>query len=160
MNPEIVKICSVFVLDEIKEKQFMKTFRHQIQSGLKRKTHSEAEVKCFVTYVQDLPNGRESGKFLALDLGGTNFRVLLIQLTGNHKNFEMTSKIFAIPHSLMVGHGDLLFDYIAGCLSDFVVVRNFYFDVKFEVIIVYLCSNRNISFKMKDYRLGSPFPFH
>ena len=127
MNPQVVEICSSFVVDKAKEDKFMEAFRNQIQSGLKKKTHDGAEVKCFVTYVQDLPNGREKGKFLALDLGGTNFRVLLIHFTGNQKNFEMTSRIFAIPHTLMIGHGDLLFDYIAGCLSDFVMVRTLNF---------------------------------
>ena len=122
MNPQVVEICSSFVVDEPKEIKFMEAFRNQIQSGLKKATHEKAEVKCFVTYVQDLPNGREKGKFLALDLGGTNFRVLLIQLTGNQKNFDIKSTIYAIPHALMVGHGDLLFDYIAKCLSDFVKV--------------------------------------
>ena len=35
-------------------------------------------VKMLNTYVHSLPDGTEKGKFLALDLGGSNFRVLLI----------------------------------------------------------------------------------
>lgn len=46
----------------------------------------------------------EEGKFLALDLGGTNFRVLLIELSKDH--FEMRSKIFAIPQHIMLGSGE------------------------------------------------------
>lgn len=46
----------------------------------------------------------ERGKFLALDLGGTNFRVLLIELGDSH--FEMKSKIFAIPQHIMLGSGE------------------------------------------------------
>lgn len=46
----------------------------------------------------------EEGKFLALDLGGTNFRVLLIELSKDH--FEMKSKIFAIPQHIMLGSGE------------------------------------------------------
>lgn len=60
----------------------------------------------------------ETGKFLALDLGGTNFRVLLIELGGEH--FEMKSKIFAIPQHIMLGSGEQLFDHIAECLAIFV----------------------------------------
>ena len=37
-------------------------------------THEDASVKCFPTYVRELPDGSEHGKFLSLDLGGTNFR--------------------------------------------------------------------------------------
>ena len=35
-------------------------------------------VKMFITYVHSLPDGSEQGDFLGLDLGGSNFRVLLI----------------------------------------------------------------------------------
>lgn len=55
---------------------------------------------------------------MALDLGGTNFRVLLITLDG--QNFDMKSKIYAIPQSLMLGTGTQLFDHIAQCLALFV----------------------------------------
>jgi hexokinase len=65
----------------------------------------------------------ERGKFLALDLGGTNFRVLLIHLKGEN-NFEMQSKIYAIPQSIMIGSGTQLFDHIAECLANFIKVSN------------------------------------
>lgn len=100
----------------------MAIFLKEIDKGLKKQTHDAAKIKCFVTYVQDLPNGTERGKFLALDLGGTNFRVLLIHLKGNSE-FEMQSKIYAIPQSIMLGHGNQLFDHIAECLANFIKVR-------------------------------------
>ena len=34
----------------------------------------------FPTYVRSIPDGTERGDFLALDLGGTNFRVLWVQI--------------------------------------------------------------------------------
>ncbi|CAG0916946.1 unnamed protein product, partial [Notodromas monacha] len=58
-----------------------------------------------------------TGKFLALDLGGTNFRVLLIELGPN--KFSMESKIFAVPQKVMLGSGEGLFDHIVDCLSLF-----------------------------------------
>lgn len=61
---------------------------------------------------------------MALDLGGTNFRVLLIHLKGEH-DFEMQSKIYAIPQSIMLGSGQQLFDHIAECLSNFMKVNKF-----------------------------------
>ena len=63
------------------------------------------------------PRFPEKGKFLALDLGGTNFRVLLIELSKDH--FEMRSKIYAIPQHIMLGSGEQLFDHIADCLAQF-----------------------------------------
>ena len=46
----------------------------------------------------------EIGDYLALDLGGTNFRVLLITLNGT--DVSMKNKIFPISEQLMLGHGD------------------------------------------------------
>lgn len=65
----------------------------------------------------------ERGKFLALDLGGTNFRVLIIHLKGENE-FTMQSKIYAIPQNIMLGSGIQLFDHIAECLSNFMKVMS------------------------------------
>ena len=66
-----------------------------------------------------MPNGKEHGKFLSLDLGGTNFRVIVMELTPEQE-FLMDNKIYAIPHEIMTGSGIGLFDHIAKCLADFV----------------------------------------
>ncbi|KAG5671718.1 hypothetical protein PVAND_001898 [Polypedilum vanderplanki] len=111
------------VLDNKKLNDVMVKFEREIKKGLSKAHHDESEVKCFVTYVQNLPMGTEKGKFLALDLGGTNFRVLLIILKGE-EDYEFKSKIFAIPQSLMVGSGRDLFDHIAQCLAEFIKDMN------------------------------------
>ena len=54
-----------------------------------RSTNSTANVKCYVTYVTRLPTGREEGQFLALDLGGTNFRVILAELHTGSRSVRM-----------------------------------------------------------------------
>lgn len=96
----------------------MNKFNSELKKGLSRKTHSSASVKCFPTYVQELPNGSEKGKYLALDLGGTNFRVLLVKLL-DETHVEVESKIYEIPQNIMTGPGKGLFDHIADCLKDF-----------------------------------------
>lgn len=112
-----------FALDREKMELVMKKFDVEVEKGLKKATHAGAEIKCFVTYVQRLPTGQEVGKFLALDLGGTNFRVLLIHLNGEQE-YDFESEIYAIPQNLMVGTGEALFDHIAMCLSDFTKAYN------------------------------------
>ena len=97
--------------------------RAAISKGLKKETQSTSSVKCYPTYVTKLPNGQESGKFLALDLGGTNFRVLLIEVGGRGR-FLMDSKVYAISEDLMLGTGEALFDHIADCLAAFVIERS------------------------------------
>jgi hexokinase len=73
-----------------------------LQQGLSDLGHPSASVKCFPTYVRQLPNGKEVGKFLSLDLGGTNFRVIVMELT-QEREFMMDSKIYAIATDLMRG---------------------------------------------------------
>ncbi|XP_055706161.1 hexokinase type 2 isoform X2 [Phlebotomus papatasi] len=122
---EIKQQCEELELTDEKTKTFMTRILAEINRGLKKETHAEADIKCFVTYVQDLPNGKETGEFLALDLGGTNFRVLLIHLKGEN-DFEMLSKIYAIPKNIMIGTGKQLFDHIAECLANFMKEHEVY----------------------------------
>lgn len=44
----------------------------------------------------------------------------MLLITLDHQNFDMKSKIYAIPQSLMLGTGTQLFDHIAQCLALFV----------------------------------------
>jgi hexokinase len=108
--------------------EVMIKFEREVKKGLRKAWQSTSEVKCFVTYVQNLPTGNERGKFFALDLGGTNFRVLLIHLKGEH-DYEFQSKIFAIPQQLMIGSGSDLFDHIANCLAEFAKEMNVHNEV-------------------------------
>ena len=73
-----------------------------LQKGLRKEEQQTSSVKCFPTYVRSLPNGKEHGKFLSLDLGGTNFRVIVMELTPNQE-FLMDNKIYSIPHEVMTG---------------------------------------------------------
>ena len=104
--------------------------RAGINEGLSKARHNEATVKCFPTYVNELPTGNETGRFLALDLGGTNFRVLLVEIGDQSKmEFSMESKIFAIPKEIMTGTGTELFDHIADCISQFIAENGLHDEV-------------------------------
>ncbi|XP_074590099.1 hexokinase-1-like [Curcuma longa] len=80
-----------------------------------------SKLKMLISYVDNLPTGDEEGLFYALDLGGTNFRVLRVQLGGKEgrivrQEFEEVS----IPPHLMIGGSDELFDFIASALARFI----------------------------------------
>jgi len=79
---------------------------------------AESPVKMLLTYVRAIPDGSEKGDFLALDLGGTNFRVLLISLESGE--VQMESDIYPLDQALMTSDATTLFDYIAGCIALFV----------------------------------------
>uniref|UniRef100_A0A3Q3WZ47 Hexokinase-3 n=1 Tax=Mola mola TaxID=94237 RepID=A0A3Q3WZ47_MOLML len=89
-----------------------------LEAGLRCKGTSS--VKMLPSFVYRTPDGKEQGKYLALDLGGTNLRALLVTFkTGLQQNTRMHHKIYTIPLEIMQGTGEELFDYIAYCISDF-----------------------------------------
>ncbi|CAG9855673.1 unnamed protein product [Phyllotreta striolata] len=110
--------CQALILTKEQLDNYMETFLDNIQRGLKKTTNACASVKCFPTYVQNLPDGTENGKFLALDLGGSNFRILMITITQG-KDMDIINEVIEIPANLMTGKGDNLFNFIAQKLSEF-----------------------------------------
>lgn len=123
LDVEVRELMQPFVLSDYQVQEVYSRFCCEIAKGLRKTTHAQASTKCFPTYVQDLPTGEEIGKYLALDLGGTNFRVLLVTLKGHH-DATVESQIYAVPKDLMVGPGVDLFDHIADCLAKFVDKHN------------------------------------
>ncbi|KAJ8924888.1 hypothetical protein NQ315_001044 [Exocentrus adspersus] len=121
VSPAVVEGGKELVLSDQQLAKYMELFEENINRGLGKETNPTAIVKCFPTYVQHLPDGTEKGKYLALDLGGSNIRVLLVEL-GTAMNIN--SKVFTIPLSIMQGQGTLLFDFIADCLIGFVKSNN------------------------------------
>lgn len=65
----------------------------------------KSSLKMLPSYISATPDGTESGDHLALDLGGTNFRVLVVRLEPN-RCAKMESKIYDVPNELMVGPGE------------------------------------------------------
>jgi len=140
---QIEDFCRDLVINNDHISRMEQSLRKEIEKGLASSTHPTASVKCFPTYVEELPSGDEVGKFLALDLGGTNFRVVLMNITGSQS--EMESEIFAVPVSIMKGPGEELFDHIAQCLASFMKAR----DIKATLPLGF-----TFSFPCKQYGLA------
>lgn len=83
-------------------------------------TDGGSDLKMILSYVDSLPSGNEKGLFYALDLGGTNFRVLRVQLGGKEERVVATEfEQVSIPQELMFGTSEELFDFIASGLANF-----------------------------------------
>ncbi|KAM7515470.1 hypothetical protein LguiA_005053 [Lonicera macranthoides] len=83
-----------------------------------------SKLKMLISYVDNLPTGDEKGLFYALDLGGTNFRVLRVQLGGKERRVvKQEFDEVSIPPHLMVGTSEALFDFIATALGKFVATE-------------------------------------
>ena len=102
---KIEKVLDQFKLHDNTLKQIMEILEGEMEKGLSRNSRWEdANLKMIPTYVCQLPTGKESDDILALDLGGSNFRVILIRLRANEAP-KMLNKVFIVSESLMKGSG-------------------------------------------------------
>ncbi|KAM4037049.1 hexokinase-3 [Anomaloglossus baeobatrachus] len=116
----IDKILEPFVMTQAKLKEIQKRMRNEMEIGLQKCTQPAAIVKMLPTFVRATPNGTERGEFLALDLGGTNFRVLYTHVgVKNERGVQIKSKTFALPTEKIQGTGEELFDHIVNCITEF-----------------------------------------
>ncbi|XP_004611579.2 hexokinase-3 [Sorex araneus] len=88
--------------------------REAMARGLQGKASS---LRMLPTYVRATPDGSERGDFLALDLGGTHFRVLLVRLAAG--SVRISNEVYSIPECVAQGSGQQLFDHIVDCIVDF-----------------------------------------
>ncbi|KAL3102213.1 hypothetical protein niasHS_003622 [Heterodera schachtii] len=122
-TPEVKELCKCLALDDNQLRDIMAKIEMEYKKGLDPVTAPTACVKMLPTYIRAIAVGEEKGEFLALDLGGTNFRVLRITLEGGCRS-TMHNKIYSMPDSVQQGTGTELFDHIAACLADYMREQN------------------------------------
>jgi hexokinase len=96
-------------------KSLIKNFHAEMAKGLAGQKSSLAMIPTFVP----LPTGNEKGKFIALDLGGTNFRILEVMLDGNGNVKVTAENKFKLQKKDITGTGKHLFDFIAKSIKKF-----------------------------------------
>ncbi|NWV13365.1 HXK2 protein, partial [Ptilonorhynchus violaceus] len=119
---EVNEVLAPLRLNRADLEKVQALMRQEMEVGLGRDTHATASVRMLPSYVCHTPDGTERGDFLALDLGGTNFRVLLVRVT--EEGISMASEIYVIPTAIMQGTGQELFDHIIDCIVDFQTKQN------------------------------------
>ena len=72
------------------------------------------------TWVMGYPDGKETGTFLALDMGGTNLRVCEVILTEDDGDYEIIQSKYKMPSELKTGESDEMWEYIADCIQQFI----------------------------------------
>ncbi|KAG8228011.1 hypothetical protein J437_LFUL003646 [Ladona fulva] len=137
-------------------------FESEIEKGLARGSGDPhvSSLQMENTYIPELPNGTEQGQYLALDLGGTNFRVLLLELEhapdgGRLQDIVVREEVkhYHIPDEMRLGCGRELFDYLAYCLHDFVT------DKKVEGALTEFNHNHDGDRHQSPLPLGFTFSF-
>ncbi|KAL5411854.1 hypothetical protein PMIN06_000056 [Paraphaeosphaeria minitans] len=91
-----------------------KRFLQQIKEGLDHPRPWQLP-----SYVFHVPDGSEKGTFLAVDLGGTNCRICLVDLLGN-STYNVTQTKQTVPEHLRINpRYQPLFSFIANALREF-----------------------------------------
>uniref|UniRef100_A0A8C7T1B3 Phosphotransferase n=1 Tax=Oncorhynchus mykiss TaxID=8022 RepID=A0A8C7T1B3_ONCMY len=106
----VEQILSEFRLKKEQLKEVMKRMMREMDRGLRVETHQEASVKMLPTYVCSTPEGSEVGDFLALDLGGTNFRVMLVKVGEDEERgwkVETKHQMYSISEDAMTGTAEM-----------------------------------------------------
>uniref|UniRef100_A0A8C9ZLC4 Phosphotransferase n=1 Tax=Sander lucioperca TaxID=283035 RepID=A0A8C9ZLC4_SANLU len=84
-------------------------FQAEMRKGLSAESNAAASVKMLPTHVRSTPDGSEKGQFLALDLGGSRFKVLQVKVREGmgirRGGVEMVEKTYPIPKELLIGRG-------------------------------------------------------
>ncbi|KAG2452945.1 hypothetical protein HYH02_002282 [Chlamydomonas schloesseri] len=97
-------------------------FQQQMKEGLAKQIAVDGKhMMMLPTYVTRLPDGTETGECFALDLGGTNFRVMHVRLGSGRGQVEACDvQEVALPREVYEGSGQQLFDFLATTLRDFI----------------------------------------
>mmetsp|Transcript_46585 Transcript_46585/g.113445 ORF Transcript_46585/g.113445 Transcript_46585/m.113445 type:complete len:507 (-) Transcript_46585:10-1530(-) len=113
----IAELQAQFKLDARRLTTMTNHMLEEMKSGLSR--DSDSSLLMLPTHLTSVPTGSEKGDYLALDLGGTNFRVLKVSLEGEGK-FKVDQGKFKVEDVLMKGHGKDLFTFIAKKVKEMV----------------------------------------
>lgn len=101
-----------------------------IEREMRRGLESPGQpLRMLHSYVDHFPTGSEKGNFLTIDFGGTNLRVMHVNLLGNGR-MECKGEKWIIPENKKKGcTGEELFEWIADCVLS---VATIYSSVSFS----------------------------
>lgn len=119
---EIARLTEKFDLKLREVTEIKNAIMDEFNRGLSPATHAKADIKMYPTFVRDIPRASEKGRnAMALDLGGTNMRVLNVVI--NQSMVMITDpepRSWRIENDLMTGSGEALFDHIAECIAAYI----------------------------------------
>ncbi len=116
----VTYLDKLFALSVDDLKHMINEMHSEMQSGLSGYASSLPMIPSFVS----IPEGNEKGHFLALDLGGTNFRVVKVVLDGKGGASVTASSKYVLKKKDIQGTGEDLFKFIALCIKEFISENN------------------------------------
>ncbi|KAF6024257.1 hypothetical protein EB796_017444 [Bugula neritina] len=118
-------VLGQFFLTQTTMEQIMLVMETEMRLGLSRnpEDRKKSSLQMENTFVHETINGTENGDFLALDLGGTNYRVIYMEMREGKKTKEIMQH-YVIPDPILTGTGVSLFDYLADSIAKLLHTEN------------------------------------
>ncbi|KAF9439198.1 glucokinase [Entomortierella beljakovae] len=103
-----------FVLSKDQVQNIINGLTEELVEGLS--TKDPKNITQQPSFITRLPTGKETGLYLAIDMGGTNLRTAAVHLLGDGQ-VGVTMEKHEITNDLKTGTGEALFDWIADCTA-------------------------------------------
>ncbi|KAI9934032.1 hypothetical protein MW887_005105 [Aspergillus wentii] len=110
------ELDDTLAIDRPQLKRITAHFVDELAKGL---TVEGGDIPMNVTWVMGYPTGNEQGRFLTLDMGGTNLRVCEVCLSKEEREFELTQSKYKLPAHIKSASQEELWDFVAECLRLF-----------------------------------------
>uniref|UniRef100_A0A0V0J1R5 Phosphotransferase n=2 Tax=Schistocephalus solidus TaxID=70667 RepID=A0A0V0J1R5_SCHSO len=117
------ELCRPFWLTIDNCELLMHRLNAEMIKGLNTPDDPSNDLKMINTFTTALPLGNETGKYLALDLGGTNYRLLLVTFEAPQTPPKIEEEMYVIAQELQQGESEALFGFIAGTVKKFLQNR-------------------------------------
>ncbi|KAF1816138.1 hypothetical protein P152DRAFT_454379 [Eremomyces bilateralis CBS 781.70] len=114
---QIERLEGLFTVPQEKLKAITDHFVSELAKGLSKEGGS---IPMIPTWCMGIPNGHETGTFLAVDMGGTNLRVCEIVLPDAKGEFDIIQSKYRMPEELRTGTAEELWGYTADCIKQFI----------------------------------------
>jgi len=136
-----------FILNKNYLSKIQKVYEREIELGFCKTPSRPSSLLMAKSMVPWLPDGSEEGDFLSIDLGSTNFRVMLSQFTPNQEP-KTRVQHYKVPDNVRTGDSSGIFNFMANSIADFV---NRHEDIKDEELPL----GFTFSFPMNQHALNS-----
>lgn len=134
VHAKVTECMNTFLLNNETLERFAAVFRNEMVQGLSadETERKRSSLQMEPTYVHKVCDGTETGEYLGLDLGGTNFRVLYLQLE-NGKQVRSACRYYNCTEAILTGRAEPLFDHIATSIRKFLEEEKLPFGMRYQL---------------------------
>ena len=103
---QVEKLLNPYRVNKSKIEKLISLINHEIQLAFQEKPERSSNFPMINTFVTDFPNGTEVGDYIGIDIGGTNFRVVHLNLSKVGSNYEnkIEMEFFSVPANIRLGN--------------------------------------------------------